>query len=587
MDALQAYICAVQFDKNHAEAWTNLGILYESCSQPRDALTCYLNASRAGKVGSGNPFLVPRIRYLQQQLAAAPMPSIVRHKTLMTIEEAWNMHVSQEMNQRSGGVRGNGGAGPKQQPPPYAQQQNDSSNKRFKADTSEQPRPQFYLNSQQIQLLQYLQQNQATINATQQQQLQHLQHNYRLMQQHQMQLRHQLQQQQVNAAAAGGGGNYGRSPVNYPASAGGGGGGGGAANGGTGAGQTYLSPRSHTPQMYGASTQYTTNGTATYSPQHNAQNTSNNNAAAPGTFYGDQQQPPPQGNSAANRPGSAGTTTLPDPTTTVSDQELQDLLSQKEFTKSFAEDLLNRIAKGENVMDEFNKGELDQTSLPNTQFSSSSLPDNSRVDSKMVKQEIDYKNDNLVDSGDLEGLPPEIKLESNGEIEITENMTGTEIVSACKSRGALARNMCMVGDNNPPPAPPDPPAVRLNKDQLVPPTASVLLEVKKMAFSPQLQEFCLKHPIAVVRGLASALKMDLGLFSTKTLVQTNPDHTIEVRTQASQPADKNIDPNNPDKTTWPCYSHRSHTTIAKYASYQASSFQESLKVCCNCPAFSV
>lgn len=46
MDALQAYICAVQLDKTHRAAWTNLGILYESCSQPRDALACYLNATR-------------------------------------------------------------------------------------------------------------------------------------------------------------------------------------------------------------------------------------------------------------------------------------------------------------------------------------------------------------------------------------------------------------------------------------------------------------------------------------------------------------------------------------------------------------
>lgn len=46
MDALQAYICAVQLDKSHRAAWTNLGILYESCNQPRDAYACYLNATR-------------------------------------------------------------------------------------------------------------------------------------------------------------------------------------------------------------------------------------------------------------------------------------------------------------------------------------------------------------------------------------------------------------------------------------------------------------------------------------------------------------------------------------------------------------
>lgn len=50
-DALQAYICAVQLDKNHRAAWTNLGILYETCGQPRDAFACYLNAIKTtGKV---------------------------------------------------------------------------------------------------------------------------------------------------------------------------------------------------------------------------------------------------------------------------------------------------------------------------------------------------------------------------------------------------------------------------------------------------------------------------------------------------------------------------------------------------------
>jgi histone demethylase len=52
MDALQAYICSVQLDKSHVAAWTNLGILYETCNQPQDALKCYLNASR----GKGRNF---------------------------------------------------------------------------------------------------------------------------------------------------------------------------------------------------------------------------------------------------------------------------------------------------------------------------------------------------------------------------------------------------------------------------------------------------------------------------------------------------------------------------------------------------
>lgn len=61
--------------------------------------------------------------------------------------------------------------------------------------------------------------------------------------------------------------------------------------------------------------------------------------------------------------------------------------------------------------------------------------------------------------------------------------------------------------DSPLPAPPICPPQRLTREQLVPPTPSVHLENKKHAFSPQLQEFCLKHPIAVVRGLAAALKL--------------------------------------------------------------------------------
>lgn len=72
--------------------------------------------------------------------------------------------------------------------------------------------------------------------------------------------------------------------------------------------------------------------------------------------------------------------------------------------------------------------------------------------------------------------------------------------------------------------------------------------------------------------------VDLGLFSTKTLVDANPDHSVEVRTQLLQSPDENWD-SQQSKRVWACISHRSHTTIAKYAQYQASSFQDSLKVC--------
>ena len=72
-------------------------------------------------------------------------------------------------------------------------------------------------------------------------------------------------------------------------------------------------------------------------------------------------------------------------------------------------------------------------------------------------------------------------------------------------------------------------------------------------------------------------KIDLGLFSTKVLAEANPDHIVEVRTQFQQSADENVDLQT-NKKVWSCISHRSHTTISKYAQYQSSNFQESMKV---------
>jgi len=57
MDALQAYICAVQLDRSHSAAWTDLGILYESCGQPKDALVCYRNAVDTAKCTKHDGFM--------------------------------------------------------------------------------------------------------------------------------------------------------------------------------------------------------------------------------------------------------------------------------------------------------------------------------------------------------------------------------------------------------------------------------------------------------------------------------------------------------------------------------------------------
>lgn len=184
---------------------------------------------------------------------------------------------------------------------------------------------------------------------------------------------------------------------------------------------------------------------------------------------------------------------------------------------------------------------------------------------------------NISKAEPMMNLKLESLCESQTEYELNIEMDARAVIEACKGQGLKGVPNCSIlSDRSPPPAPPEPPSQRLTKEQLLPPTPSVYLENKKDAFSPHLQEFCLKHPIAVIRGLAAALKLDLGLFSTKTLVEANPDHGIEVRTQMQQTSEENWDPTL-NKKVWNCISHRSHTTIAKYAQYQASSFQESLR----------
>ncbi|XP_062258158.1 lysine-specific demethylase 6A [Platichthys flesus] len=157
--------------------------------------------------------------------------------------------------------------------------------------------------------------------------------------------------------------------------------------------------------------------------------------------------------------------------------------------------------------------------------------------------------------------------------------SSSEVLKACRYLGknGLSTSSVLL-DKCPPPRPPPPPSPPLPKDKLNPPTPSIYLENKRDAFFPPLHQFCTNpsNPVTVIRGLAGALKLDLGLFSTKTLVEANPDHLVEVRTQLAQPNDENWDPSGSRKM-WRCESSRSHTTIIKYAQYQASSFQESLR----------
>jgi len=121
--------------------------------------------------------------------------------------------------------------------------------------------------------------------------------------------------------------------------------------------------------------------------------------------------------------------------------------------------------------------------------------------------------------------------------------------------------------------PPKIPQVVLTRDELSPPTPCVFVKTAAEAFSPQLFELCLQRPIVVIRNLAPVCGIDMSLYGTKTLVESHPNHPIEIRSQVEQSADENWDPSF-DKQVWYCTSSRTHTTINKYAEYQAAGLEE-------------
>ncbi|XP_049337835.1 lysine-specific demethylase 6B [Astyanax mexicanus] len=184
-----------------------------------------------------------------------------------------------------------------------------------------------------------------------------------------------------------------------------------------------------------------------------------------------------------------------------------------------------------------------------------------------------------VESGDRETfIASEVEEKRIPLHEISIKNTAAEIIRSCKAarvKGKFKESYLLPAFSVKPTSHMEHPIPR---EKLNPPTPSIYLESKRDAFSPVLLQFCTdpKNPITVIRGLAGSLRLNLGLFSTKSLVEANSEHAVEVRTQVQQPADENWDPTGTGQI-WPCESSRSHTTIAKYAQYQASSFQESLQ----------
>jgi histone demethylase len=111
----------------------------------------------------------------------------------------------------------------------------------------------------------------------------------------------------------------------------------------------------------------------------------------------------------------------------------------------------------------------------------------------------------------------------------------------------------------------------LTEEQLDLVISTVTLETKEEAYSSKLFDFCLQHPIALIRGLPSVLALDLDLFSTKTLSKASPHHPVEVRVQIFEQSEANTENG---LRSWNCVSTRKIMDFRQYAGYQASTFEK-------------
>lgn len=540
MDALQAYICAVQLDRSHSAAWTDLGILYESCSQPKDALVCYTNAVNTSKASS-NPNVSSRIKLLQQHLNNIPAHVIqARTKTLPSIEEAWSLPIPAELTSRQGhnnqqarasaaGVVRHGQPG---QPPQMylgglppggntnmmavqpAHPDAGPEAKRRKLIPSKmksEPESNFAFLTTQELQTMNILRSQMSLNPHQLQN--HNPQQMLLLQQ--LQQRYVQQQQHIMNMAT-------------------------ASQGIQGPNASSANAPSYPGQM------------------HSVRHGSFTVPSAPTVSAGGAGAGVAAG-LCTSTPYQSLQSDLIDTVTreiqhSMSDQELTDLFSPQHLA---ADDLLAHLAQNDPHVKSCGDVNVKDSSLTQTGFG-----DKTNTGAAGVRSEP------MCTSGSEPGC--------NAYKELSIQMTAAEIAECCKGQGRTGPiNVGQLFDRGPPPSPPEKPHPPLPKDQLHPPTPTIYLENRKEAFSIELQQYCLSQPVCVIRGLAGALKLDLGLFSTKTLVEANPDHQVEIRAQHQQKPDENTD--QMGNKVWHCESSRSYSNVARYAQYQAASFQESLK----------
>ncbi|CAG5116791.1 unnamed protein product, partial [Candidula unifasciata] len=606
MDALQAYICAVQLDKSHSAAWADLGVLYETCNQPNDALTCYLNATRNSE---SNANLAAKIKFLQQNLATMPLHFQNKaHQTLPSIEEAWRLPIPAELTSRQGNSgpagglasgRGAGGPGQDQDSSLREDAKKKKDRKRQSSEPMEMPppppQPPAVLSPQQYHLMERLSKNESTLNQSQQHLLRQLQQQHKLSQQFTKQYSALSSQTRPGQFSGSSLPSSGLSPLGL----------------GSLPGVPSTTPQQGMAGNFMASVEPTPSKLLDekfpFSSQDIAiaedvlaqmagdhKGSSLSSLSSP--FRSSDQS---LGLSMSDCPTSSHL--HPSTSSTLSLDHFQG--SKDSIPCSSNTGALSSISNGSNssstnsgnssIQGRITPSGQGRATPSSASVHSSSPQGSTRGDAESNNDEDDddhkdskYSKDiftvsatkelSLVlkrSSVDASLLQKEVKPST---VALDINMSGSKIVEQSKGQGLIHRSLSSIlGEDHAPPQPPSAPYPPLPKDCLNPPTPSVYLDNRKDAFSIQLQQFCHQQAVVVIRGIAGALKLDLGLFSTKSLVEANPDHPVEVRSQKQQAPDENFD--SAGKRLWYCDSTRGVTTVAKYAQYQASSFQESLR----------
>uniref|UniRef100_A0A673JRT9 [histone H3]-trimethyl-L-lysine(27) demethylase n=1 Tax=Sinocyclocheilus rhinocerous TaxID=307959 RepID=A0A673JRT9_9TELE len=614
MDALQAYICAVQLDHSHAAAWMDLGTLYESCNQPQDAIKCYVNATRS-KACSNTPALAARIRYLQA-CKAQPGASGGAHGSGQSLPP----HVSplDQAEDQSSPAKRKRTASPAK-----------SSTESWTHSSAQPPAPNWYPSPQKLQVrfivgcnfyLQMTQSSSGQIRAS-------LPNGPSLPANPAPPLANGPQPPSVGNNHTPGTRTNGDVPYLHPNT---------LPHNCTSPGDTWRSQRLNSAQglQKGPGSHWAgPNGDRTLSSSASADGGPHNQVGLPATTpsepavnhlsspsstsspassssqtatsgaphgTGPTKESAPHGtgptkesaalqangSTAANHhsPDRSPTSTSGSPAAASTDNpQLSALLRSKESPAVSSR--VNHVHPG-------------TTLTASTASSPASSPPPRSAELNKPGSSAPGPPPALTVNGSGGGAcsedsqsplklePPELCIKTATALKpslssstVSIYPTSADVLKACRNLGKNGLSSSSILLNKcPPPRLPPPPSLPLAKDKLNPPTPSIYLENKRDAFFPPLHQFCTNpsNPVTVIRGLAGALKLDLGLFSTKTLVEANPEHLVEVRTQLCQPADENWDASGLKKQ-WRCESIRSYTTISTYAQYQASSFQESLR----------